>query len=246
MKVLGLDTATDICGVAVVESALGGERLLCDYQLAAGSSHAEHLLVLVDRALSDLSLTVADLDGLALTIGPGSFTGLRAAVSTIKGLVTGLPRPVAAISTLEALAWTVPLARDPVCPMLDAKKKEVYAALFVFSESGEQKRLMEDQVIAPRELLGRLSTSGGDPTLFVGDGAFRYRDLIIAQLGRRARFVPAAHRGSIASVVAQLGLDRLKRGQRVEMDDLAPAYLRRSDAEVNLEKRKAAVEIPKP
>ncbi len=251
MKVLGLDTATDICGVAVVESSsasggLGGERLLCDYQLAAGPSHAEHLLVLVDRALKDLKLSLADLDGLALTIGPGSFTGLRAAVSTVKGLVTAVHKPVAAISTLEALAWTVPLARDPVCPMLDAKKKEVYAALFVFSESGEQKRLMEDQVITPGMLLKRLSASGGGPTLFVGDGAFRYRDLIVDQLGRRARFVPVAHRGSIASAVAQLGLDRLKRGQRVEMDDLAPAYLRRPDAELNLEKQRAARENKKP
>lgn len=240
MKVLGLDAATAVCGVAVVED----ERLLCDYRLQAGSSHAEHLLVLVDRALKDLSLTLADLDGLSLTIGPGSFTGLRVAVSTVKGLVTGLPRPVAAISTLEALAWNLPFARHPICPLLDAKKQEVYAALFVFSESGELKRLMEDQVIAPMELLGRLSAPGGGPTFFVGDGAFRYRDLIADQLGRWARFVPVAHRGSIASVVAQLGLDRLKRGQRVEMDDLAPAYLRRSDAELNLERRKAVGEDP--
>ena len=233
MKVLGLDTATEICGGAVVED----ERLLCDYRLAVGPSHAEHLLVLVDRALKDLKLSLADLDGLALTIGPGSFTGLRAAVSTVKGLVTAVHKPVAAISTLEAMAWNLPFARHPICPLLDAKKKEVYAALFVFSESGELKRLMEDQVIAPGELLGRLSASGGGPTLFVGEGAFRYRDLIADQLGRQAQFVPVAHRGSMASVVAQLGLDRLKRGQRVDMDDLAPVYLRRPDAEVNLEKR---------
>ena len=242
MKVLGLDAATAVCGVAVVED----ERLLCDYRLAVGPSHAEHLLVLVDRALKDLKLSLADLDGLALTIGPGSFTGLRAAVSTVKGLVTAVHKPVAAISTLEAMAWNLPFARHPICPLLDAKKKEVYAALFVFSESGELKRLMEDQVIAPGELLGRLSASGGGPTLFVGEGAFRYRDLIADQLGRQAQFVPVAHRGSMASVVAQLGLDRLKRGQRVDMDDLAPVYLRRPDAELNLEKQNAARENKKP
>jgi tRNA threonylcarbamoyladenosine biosynthesis protein TsaB len=241
--VLGLDTATDICGVAVVESASGGERVLCDFRLQAGSSHAEHLLVLINRALGDLKLTMADLDGVALTIGPGSFTGLRVAVSTIKGFLAGFKKPVAPISTLEALAGTVSFTRDLICPMLDAKKLEVYAALFVFSESGELKRLMEDQTIAPATWLKQLSASGEGPILFMGDGAIKYRELIVEELGRRARFATPVQQASTAMVVARLGLDRIRKGRGVEAGELVPTYLRRSDAEVNLEKKRSVERI---
>jgi tRNA threonylcarbamoyladenosine biosynthesis protein TsaB len=229
MKVLGVDAATDLCGVALVENG----HLLCEFRLKTGFQHAEHLLVLVDRVLKDLKLEMADLDGLALTIGPGSFTGLRVAVSTVKGLLVGIDKPVAAVSTLEVLAWNLPMASNPICTLLDAKKKEVYAALFAFEESGELKRLMDDQVILPTALLERLSGE----ILFIGEGAHRYRDLIIERLGRRARFVPPSQQVSKASIVAQIGLEQLRQGQRVDIRNLTPNYLRRSDAEVNLEKR---------
>lgn len=229
MKVLGIDAATDMCGVALMEDG----HLLCEYRLKTGFLHAEHLLVLVDRVLKDLKLELADLDGLALTIGPGSFTGLRVAVSTVKGLLAGSDKPVAAVSTLEALAWNHPMASNPICTLLDAKKQEVYAALFDFEESGELKRLMDDQIVSPAALLERLSGK----IIFIGEGAHRYRDLIIERLGRRARFVPPSQQVSKASIVAQIGLERLRQGRRVDIRNLIPNYLRRSDAEVNLEKR---------
>jgi tRNA threonylcarbamoyladenosine biosynthesis protein TsaB len=229
MKVLGVDAATDICGVALMEDG----HLLCEYRLKTGFFHAEHLLLLIDRVLKDQKLELADLDGLALTIGPGSFTGLRVALSTVKGLLAGSDKPVVAVSTLEALAWNLPMASDPICTLLDAKKQEVYAALFAFEESGELKRLMDDQVISPATLLERLSGR----TLFIGEGAHRYRNLIVERLGRRARFAPPSQQASKASIVAQIGLERLRQGLRVDIKTLTPNYLRCSDAEVNLEKR---------
>ncbi len=229
MMVLGLDAATALCGVAVVED----EHLLCDYRLKTGFAHAEHLLELLDRALADLKLNLADFDGVALTSGPGLFTGVRVAVSTVKGLLAGSSKPVIPISTLEALAWNLPHSRYPVCPMLDARKEEVYAALFVYEESGELKRLKEDQVIAPNVLVKQLS----GPVFFLGDGAVRYRETILEGLGPDARFAPPALSSSMASVVAQLGLKRLRRGEGISLDRLEPVYLRRPDAEVHFEKK---------
>ena len=229
MKILGMDTATDLCSVALMEDG----HLLCEYRVKTGFLHDEHLLVLVDRALKDLKLELADLDGLALTIGPGSFTGLRVAMSTVKGLLTGINKPVVTISTLEALAWNLPMVPYPICTLLDAKKQEVYAALFTFEESGQLKRLMDDQVISPAILLERLSSR----TIFIGEGAQRYRDLIIKRLGHHAWFAPPSQQFPMASVVAQIGLERLRQGQIVDVRTLTPNYLRRSDAEVNLEKR---------
>lgn len=237
MKILGINTATEVCGVAVMESsASGGGHLLCEYRLSTGFLHAEYLLVLIDRALKDLKLGLDDLDGMALAIGPGSFTGLRVAVSTIKGLLIGVPKPVVSVSTLEALAWNVPMTSYLICPLLDAKKQAVYAALFVSEKSGELKRLMEDQVIAPEALLNQVWDKGN--ILFLGDGARRYHDLIHDRLGEVARFVPPAQHDSMASVVAQIGLERLKQGQQTDIKTLTPNYLRRSEAEVKFERQK--------
>ena len=191
MKILGMNTATNVCGVAIIEEG----RLLCEYSLRTDSLHAEHLLVLVDRVLKDVKLTLKDLDGYALTIGPGSFTGLRVALSTVKGWVTGAPKPVLAISTLRALALTLPMASLPICPMLDARREKVSTALFCLEESGEMKRLMKDQIIFPHDLLEHISGS----TIFLGDGALRYRGVIIGQLGRHARFPLAGQGTSIAT-----------------------------------------------
>ena len=229
MKVLGISTATDVCGVAIIEE----DHLLCEYALRTDSLHAEHLLVLVDRVLKDVNLTLKDLDGYALTIGPGSFTGLRVALSTVKGWVTGSPKPVLAISTLKALALTLPMVSLPICPMLDARREKVSAALFCIEESGEMKRLMEDQIIFPHDLLEHISGS----TIFLGDGALRYRGVIIGQLGRHARFPLAGQGTSIASAVALEGLRHLRQGHQVEIDTLSPMYLRQTEAERSLERR---------
>ena len=229
MKVLGLDAATTMCGAAIVDD----DRVLCDYRVNSGFAHAEHLLKIVDRALGDLNLGLKDLDGLALTIGPGLFTGLRIAVSTAKGILAGTSTPVVPVSTLEALAWNVPQARHPVCPILDAKKEEVYAALFSFEESGELKRLMEDQIITPEALSERLP----GPVFLLGDGAARYKEQLLGKLGRSARFVPSAQSACMASVVAQIGLNRLKRGEGILPERLEPVYLRRLGPEVKLKKK---------
>lgn len=229
MKILGIETATGLGGVALIE----GETLRAEYRIDMTMMHAERLMVLIDRVLGDSGRVLDDLDALAVSIGPGSFTGLRVAVNTVKGLVVGKPIPVAAVPTLEALAWNASAGGYAVCPMIDAKKQEVYAALFSSEAGGGLKRVMEDQVISPEALCERLSKSSDSPTVFLGDGASRYREVLQERLGHRAVFAPAPLSHPLPSVVAWLGRERLKRGEAADTRTLVPVYVRRPDAEVN-------------
>jgi len=232
MKILALETATPLGGVALIED----EKLLAEYRVDMTMSHAERLMTLVDRALKDCGWVFADLEALAVSIGPGSFTGLRVAVSTVKGLATGRPIPVAAVPTLEALAWNAAAGRQLICPMIDAKKQEVYAALFSNQGAGGLKRLTEDEVISPDSLADRLIERFGEPVVFLGDGAVQYREILTRRLADRAVFAPGPLGSPRPSMVAWLGLQRLNRGEAADVRTLVPAYVRRSDAEVNWEK----------
>jgi len=232
MKVLGIETATGLGGVALIE----GETVRAEYRLEMTMTHAERLMVLIDRVLVDNGRSLEDLDALAVSIGPGSFTGLRVGVNTVKGLVIGKPIPVAAVPTLEAMAWNASSGGCVVCPMIDAKKGEVYAALFSCEPGGGLKRIMEDRIISPEALCEHLSKASGPPTVFLGDGASRYRDVLRKRFGSRSVFAPEPLSGALPSMVARLGLQRIERGEASDPRTLVPAYLRRSDAEVNWEK----------
>jgi len=133
-----------------------GERLVTEYVLDISVTHSERLLAAVDRVLADARWTPRDLEGLAVSIGPGSFTGLRIGVSTVKGLGWALGLPIAAVPTLDAMAATVPWAALPVCPVLDARRGEVYASLYRRDGAG-LRREWEYLALPPAELAGRLA-----------------------------------------------------------------------------------------
>lgn len=225
MKVLAFETSTLAGGVALLDA----EQLVAEYTLNVETTHSERLLGAADRLLQDAGWTLGLLEGLAVAVGPGSFTGLRIGVSTVKGLAFSLGIPVAAVSTLEALAWALPFARGPVCPVLDARKGEVYSALF-HCEGERLVRDWEDQALAPDELCRRLS----GPVTFVGDGIARYGSLFKERLGSLATFAPPARRFPSAACVGQLGHARLIAGEVVDAVALAPRYLRPSEAELKL------------
>src|SRR5512142_2379760 len=126
MYVLGIETSTKTGSVAVVSD----KAVIAQYSLNIEITHSERLMSTVDRVLKDTGIALSQLDGFAVATGPGSFTGLRIGVSTVKGLAFATGKPVAAVPTLFALAWNVPHAAWPVCPLLDARKKEVYAAVY--------------------------------------------------------------------------------------------------------------------
>ncbi|MEK7204314.1 MAG: tRNA (adenosine(37)-N6)-threonylcarbamoyltransferase complex dimerization subunit type 1 TsaB [candidate division NC10 bacterium] len=223
MLVLGVETSTMQGGVALV----GDDRLISEYLLNVEATHSERLLPAIDRMLCDAGVGLDAVSGIAVSIGPGSFTGLRIGLSTVKGLAYAAGIPVVGVPTLEALAWTVPCAVEQVCPVLDARKHEVYAALFRY-ERGVLVRLMEDAALAPDTLCSKIRK----PTLFLGDGLAAYGEMFRRLLGDRMLVPPLASRGARPACVADLGRHRLMRGERDSADSLVPRYLRPSEAEL--------------
>jgi tRNA threonylcarbamoyladenosine biosynthesis protein TsaB len=223
MLVLGIETSSRHGGVAII----GEDRVLCEAVLSVEVTHSERLLPAVDRALDEAGITLEGLGGIAVSIGPGSFTGLRIGLSTAKGLAYATGLPLVGVPTLEAMAWTLPAARWQVCPVLDARKQEVYAALFRHEPEG-LRRLMDDAAMAPEDLCRLIR----NPTLFLGDGVDAYGALFRERLGERVLLPPLASRGARPACVAELGRRRLLRGERDAPDTLVPRYLRPSEAEL--------------
>jgi tRNA threonylcarbamoyladenosine biosynthesis protein TsaB len=228
MVILGIETATKTGGVAI----LSERGVLAAYTLNIEATHSERLMLTVDRVLSDTGRGLADIDGFAVSVGPGSFTGLRIGVSTVKGLAFATGKPVAAVPTLRALAGNLPWSRYPVCPLLDARKNEVYAAIYR-SEAGMPVPVMAERTVALRELAGGIF----EQTVFIGEGALLYREELRSLLGDLALFAPLSAMVPSAASVAELGRIMLREGMQVEPERLTPIYIRRPEAEIAWERR---------
>jgi tRNA threonylcarbamoyladenosine biosynthesis protein TsaB len=224
MRVLAVETSSLAGGVALLD----GERLVAEYLLDVSVTHSERLMSAVERVLADARWTPRDLAGLAVAVGPGSFTGLRIAVSTVKGLALALGVPIAAVPTLDAMAAALPWAALPVCPVLDARKNEVYACRYRW-DGAAMRREWDYLALPPEALAARLE----EPVLVVGDGAAAIRS-------SHARLVPPPRRLPSPACVGVLGLERLRRGETVAAAALAPLYLRPSEAEL----KRRAVAVP--
>jgi tRNA threonylcarbamoyladenosine biosynthesis protein TsaB len=187
-------------------------------------SHTVSLPRLVERTLADAGLGIADVDGLAVSIGPGSFTGLRIGLAFAKGVAYAGRVPLAAVPTLEALAWVADASpEERICAALDARKQEVYAALFAATSEGPR-RLTPDLALRPADLAARLEP----PCVLVGDAT----DVYGAVLGARAAIRPFATHHPRGGIVARLGAVRLARGEAAEVGALEPTYVRASEAEL--------------
>lgn len=220
---LTVDTATPSGSVAVTR----GETVLGEILLNVKANHTDRLLVTIRQLLTDVGLTVQDLDAFGVLLGPGAFTGLRVGVATVKGLAMAMGKPVVGVSSLRSLALQVPFPRYPLCVLLDARKKEVYVGLYSW-EAGLPAPLKPEAVMPPEDLLAELEGE----VLFAGDGAVHYRTLITRQLGDRAHFVPWPLHVPRASMAAALALADLRQGQTIPLEILAPRYIRLSEAEV--------------
>lgn len=222
MKILALESATLAGGAALLD----GDVLVGESRANISLTHSERLMLTVDRLLQDCGWTVRDLEGLAVSIGPGSFTGLRIGVATVKGLALALGLPVAPVPTLDALAWTLPFADAPVCPLLDARKGEVYLSLYRWTGTA-MKREWDYLALPPAEAARRLPLS----VIVLGDGVAPCRPHL-AQRGDGIRVAPPAHRMPSPAAVAQLGHAVLVAGAGVSAEAIAPLYLRPSEAEL--------------
>ncbi|MBM2839071.1 MAG: Peptidase glycoprotease, partial [Deltaproteobacteria bacterium] len=168
MPVIAIETATMVGSIAIVDAA----RVISEVTLNARATHSERLMATIDRLLSDSGLSIDDMDGIAVSIGPGSFTGLRIGLSAAKGLSYALGKPILGIPTLDALALNMTFSNYLICPIQDARKGEVYTALYRPGAKSPEK-MTDDIALNPDVLAGMIN----EKTIFLGDGVNRYREL---------------------------------------------------------------------
>ena len=208
-------------------AAAQGGRVLAQSRVRAGTAHARSLLANVRDVLERAGWDMADVDGFGVTVGPGSFTGLRIGIATVKGLAHGLGKPVAGISSLRALAQGCPDPPPLVWACLDARKNQVYAACF-FLENGYLQRRTPDAVMDPGQWAARVGETPG-PAVCVGDGAAPYRHVVESIPGVAVPDDKEVH-AIQPSTVALLAARALSQGDFQAAADIAPVYLRSADA----------------
>jgi tRNA threonylcarbamoyladenosine biosynthesis protein TsaB len=223
MRVLGIDTSTMTAGVGLVEN----DEVLVDINFDVKVTYSEILMPTIEETLKMVGLRVGDLDGFAICIGPGSFTGLRIGLSTIKGLSFATGKPLACVPSLDALASRSLFCRYQVAPLLDAKKNEVYAA---FYETGDGKVARKSDFWATDivSLAGKVSMK----TLFVGPGARLYQKELVDLLGKKVYFALGEQSTPSGASVARIGTRKLASGQTEDVSQLEPLYIRKSETEL--------------
>jgi tRNA threonylcarbamoyladenosine biosynthesis protein TsaB len=222
MKILSIDTASTTGSVAVV----AGQTLLAEIIVARRETHSRRLMDMVDSALDMAGLGLKEMDGLAYTRGPGSFTGLRIGLSVVKGLALISGKPLAGVSSLEVLARQAPDRTRLVCPMMDARNNEVYCARYRHSDNDFQ-RVTEEAALSPEDAAAGIT----EDCLLIGDGAWRYRTLMEERLGELARFAAPDHGIPRALTVARLSAVKFEAGITDDLRSVVPVYLRKSYAE---------------
>lgn len=222
MKILSLDSSATVASVALCEDT----ELLAEYTLNNGNTHSETLLPMIEHVLSGFGLSVSDVELFACSSGPGSFTGVRIGTATLKGLAFGSDKPCVGVSTLEAIAENLSVCDGLICPVMNARRSQVYTALFR-SKAGELERLMPDSAMAISEL-DELLAKYGEPVRFCGDG---YGITVSALQKTAALPTPDRLRHQSAYSVAKVALGKYLAGEASTDASLAVTYLRPSQAE---------------
>lgn len=223
MKILAVDTSASSSNVAIVED----NNLITEYTACTEKTHSEKLLPIIDMTLKSNHISLSDIDCFAITIGPGSFTGLRVGIATIKGLAWPLKKPVVGVSALKALAMNVEYTDEFICPVLDARKNQVYAGVY----RRDKDALIvekEDSSIAPLDLAKSLNK----PTVFLGDGIGVYGSVFREALKDNALLAPSNLWHIKASNIAKLAMIEIKKGNVQSPESIMPHYIRKSYAEI--------------
>ena len=220
MIVLGFETSSTIAGIAVIRD----RQVMAEASLELGGVHAEKLPGILERTMGDLGMQWPEVEGFAISIGPGSYTGLRVGLSLVKGLAYVTKRPVAAVPTLDAIAFQVPGCMYPVHVLTDARRDQVYEARYETAD-GWPKRLTEYRAGLLEDVLETIE----DRVMLVGSGVDAHRARIVSLLGERACFAPPGTGRPLASSTAFLGQERLARDEQADLNALEPLYLRRAD-----------------
>lgn len=222
MKILGIDTSTPIGSVALID----GDNLVAEHTLNIVQAHSSRLMPAIDSVLKWGNITVDDLDGCAVGIGPGSFTGIRIGVATIKSICYAVDKPIVGVSTLEAIAYNLRWSNSIICPLLDARRSEIYGA--IFEGNTKWQRLSEDLCLPIEDFLDRMKEKASPdcPIHFVGDGLATYGNVVRENLGERAHLADTIFNVPRGAAIAHLGAQRLQHGDNDNYWTLVPNYVR--------------------
>ncbi len=231
MLLLALDTTTMVCSVALGEE----NKLWAEYSLNIKKTHSQRLMPLLIHMFQESGVNKKDVDGIAVTIGPGSFTGIRIGMATAQGLSQGLGVPLVGVITLDALAWAGVQFQGLVCPVLDARKDQVYFALY----RGGREIPVEVEPAGASGLddFSRLLARHEEPVLFLGDAVERFRAALELATGSRYHEMPFSCGLNRASLVLQEGFRVWREKGPSPAYALSPFYIRLSEAERRIQEK---------
>jgi tRNA threonylcarbamoyladenosine biosynthesis protein TsaB len=222
--ILSVDTATQVCAVALsVDRNVPVELIL-----RHGQTHARNVMGAIDTVLKLARTDILEVDAFAVTQGPGSFTGLRIGISTVKGLALAAGKPVIGIGTLDVLAHQAPAGTELICTMLDARRNEVYWALYR-RHADRHLTLQTPQCSRAVDVIDHIDAT----CCFIGNGSCLYASDIQKRLRFPAQWAPDEQHSLRPAVIARLAARMLENNSFTEAAELMPLYLRRSDAEIN-------------
>lgn len=237
MKILGIDSSGMVASVAIVQD----EVLIAEYTMNHKKTHSETLLPMIDEIVKTSEIKLEELDAIAIAAGPGSFTGLRIGAATAKGLALAIDKPIVPVKTCEGLAFNMWGAEGLVCPIMDARRNQVYTGIYLVK--GNVDVIMPQQPMDIHDLIEKLNgikeesessssnISASPSVTFLGDGVDIYEKNIWDEIKIPCKMAPANMNRQRAASVAAYGEILYKEKKYVSADDFAPEYLRKSQAE---------------
>jgi len=230
--ILAIETATGCGSVSLTRGGVEGGHLLAEATARPEVTHSRRLLGSVDWIMKSAGVEWPDVDGVAVSLGPGSFTGLRIGMAAAKGIVFTTKVPFLGVQTLDAISLSCPVIDRPLWCLLDARKQEVYAACYQPDNNGRPELISPAEVIRPEMLADRIR----EPVILAGPGVDEYYDLFGAI--KSVQLIPAALSSPRAARVGFLAAEQMAAGESMDPATTAPLYVRASEAEINLKKLK--------
>lgn len=229
MIVLSMDSSSLVTTVALLKD----EHLLGEFTLNFKREHSVILMEKIEMLLKDCNIDISEVDGFVVSKGPGSFTGLRIGMATLKGLSMGSNKPYLSISSLDALAYSLVNFDGIICPIMDALRDSVFTCMYK-SSNGELSKIIDYSALSLDELVEVLHQKD-EPVIFTGDGVYKYKEYLLEKLPN-AKFAPNHLSVVRASALGELGMELLRKGQYDDMNS-SPLYLKKPQAERELEQR---------
>lgn len=236
MKILAIDTSGPNCSVAIIDD----NKVVADFTINNGTTHSQNLVPMVEQVQKFTNIELSNIDAFACSIGPGSFTGLRIGIATIKGFAMSLNKPVLSVPTLLALAYNVCNFDGVICSIIDARNDNVYAGIYRSSEEGIE--LVDDYVSDNIEILIDKLKDFDDNIIFVGDGVETYKYLLLENLksdSKEISFAMSHLNCQYALSVARAAKDMAFKNEYNDYNSLSPLYLKKSQAERELDAKQS-------